>query len=119
LLGYIGYAYVRNVVWLTIIGSVLVGISSITFAQLFAYAREAITRQGIPQSEAPLYMNIFRLLFSLAWTIGPAISAWVMIHTSYRGIFLVCAAFFAQRAAAWASSWPGSMQPSLPWPRMS
>ncbi len=95
LLGYVGYAYVRNVIWLTVIGSVLIGISSITFAQLFAYAREAIGRHGIPQAEAPLYMNIFRLLFSLAWTIGPAISAWVMIHTSYRGIFLVCAAFFA------------------------
>lgn len=92
--GYVGYAYLRNVVALTVVGSVLLGISSITFAQLFAYAREALTRQGIPQAEAPLYMNIFRLLFSLAWTIGPAISAWVLIHTSYEGIFVVCASFF-------------------------
>lgn len=93
-LGYASYAYVRDVVWLTVIGSVALGISSITFAQLFAYAREAIDRHGIPAAEAPLYMNIFRLLFSLAWTIGPAISAWVMIHYSYRGIFLVCSFFF-------------------------
>ena len=63
--GYLGYAYVKNVVLLTLIGSILLGISSITFAQLFAYAREAIARHRIPQSEAPLYMNIFRLLFSL------------------------------------------------------
>ncbi|HET7537521.1 MAG TPA: MFS transporter, partial [Candidatus Didemnitutus sp.] len=61
---------------------------------LFACAREALTRHGIPQSEAPLYMNIFRLLFSLAWTIGPAIAAWVLVHGSYEAIFLVCASFF-------------------------
>jgi len=93
-LGYLGYAYVKNVVALTFIGAILLGISSITFAQLFAYAREAITRQGIPQAEAPLYMNIFRLIFSLAWTIGPAVAAWVMIRSSYEGIFVVCASFF-------------------------
>ena len=93
-LGYLTYAFVLNVVWLTVIGSLLLGISSITFAQLFAHAREALGRYGIPQAEAPLYMNIFRLLFSLAWTIGPAISAWVMIHAKYEGIFLVCASLF-------------------------
>jgi SET family sugar efflux transporter-like MFS transporter len=93
-LGYAGYAYVRNVVWLTVIGSVALGIASISFAQLFAAAREALGRHGIADREAPLYMNIFRLLFSLAWTIGPAISAWVMVHGSYRAIFLVCAGLF-------------------------
>lgn len=94
-LGYTGYAYVRSVLWLTVIGSVALGISSITFAQLFAASREALGRHGIPENEAPLYMNIFRLLFSLAWTIGPAISAWVMVKSSYEGIFLVCAGLFA------------------------
>jgi len=93
-LGYVGYAYVRNVAALTVIGSVALGISSICFAQLFACAREALARHGIPQAEAPLYMNIFRLVFSLSWTIGPAVSAWVLIHTSYEGIFLVCASLF-------------------------
>ncbi len=92
--GYAGYAFVRDVVWLTVIGSLALGVSSITFAQLFAYQREFLTRHGVPDAEAPLYMNIFRLLFSLAWTIGPAIAAWVMIKYSYEGIFLVCAGFF-------------------------
>lgn len=94
-IGYMGYAFVTNVVALTIIGSIALGMSSVTFAQLFAYAREALARHGIPQHEAPLYMNIFRLLFSLAWTIGPAIGAWVMIHASYEGIFTACASLFA------------------------
>lgn len=93
-LGYGGYAYVRSVLWLTVIGSVALGIASISFAQLFAAAREALGRHGIADSEAPLYMNIFRLLFSLAWTIGPAISAWVMVHAAYEGIFLVCSGLF-------------------------
>lgn len=95
IVGYTSYAYVRNVIALTLIGSIALGIASISFAQLFAAAREAIGRHGIPQAQAPLYMNIFRLLFSLAWTIGPAISAWVMVHSSYEGIFLVCAGLFA------------------------
>lgn len=92
--GYTGYAYVRDVVWLTVIGSLALGVSSITFAQLFAYQREFLTRHGVPDREAPFYMNIFRLLFSLAWTIGPAIAAWVMIKYSYEGIFLTCASMF-------------------------
>ena len=39
-------------------------------------------------------MNIYRLVFSLAWTIGPAVAAWVMIRYSFKGTFLICAALF-------------------------
>ena len=92
--GYVGYAYIRDVFWLTVVGSVALGISSITFSQLFAYAREAIDRHGVPEEEAPLYMNIYRLVLSLAWTIGPAVAAWVMIRYSYKGTFLICGSFF-------------------------
>jgi MFS transporter, SET family, sugar efflux transporter len=93
-LGYGGYAYVRNVFWLTVIGSIGIGISSIVFSQVFAYGREALDRHGIPATEAPLYMNIYRLTLSLAWTIGPGLAAWVMVRYAYRGIFLACAALF-------------------------
>jgi SET family sugar efflux transporter-like MFS transporter len=107
--GYASYAYVRSVVWLTIIGSLALGISSITFAQLFAYAREAIARHGVTDKEAPLYINIYRLTFSLAWTIGPAVAAWVMVGYSYKGIFLICGAiFFVLFLIVWA------FVPSLP-----
>ena len=92
--GYAGFAYIRSVVWLTVVGSVALGIASITFSQLFAYAREAIARHGIPDDDAPLYMNIYRLVLSLAWTIGPAVAAWVMIRYSFKGTFLICASFF-------------------------
>jgi SET family sugar efflux transporter-like MFS transporter len=93
-LGYGGYAYVRSVFWLTVIGSVGIGISSIAFSQIFAYGREALTRHGIPDRDAPLYMNIYRLTLSLAWTVGPGIAAWVMVKYSYKGIFLACAGLF-------------------------
>jgi SET family sugar efflux transporter-like MFS transporter len=92
--GYAGYAFIRDVVWLTVVGSVALGVSSVTFSQLFAYARETIDRHGVRTEEAPLYMNIYRLVFSLAWTIGPALAAWVMIRFQYTGIFLICASFF-------------------------
>jgi SET family sugar efflux transporter-like MFS transporter len=94
MVGYAGFAYVRSVLWLMLIGSVALGIASITFSQLFAYGREAIDRHGVPPEEAPLYMNIYRLVFSLAWTIGPAIAAWVMIRYSFKGTFLICAFLF-------------------------
>jgi len=95
ILGYVGYAFVRDVVWITVIGSVILGISSITFSQLFAYSREMLSRSEVSPTETPLYMNVFRLFFSLAWTVGPALASWVMIHYSFRGTFLAAAAVFA------------------------
>jgi len=87
-LGYGGYAFVRDIWLLTLIGSVALGISSITFSQLFAHARESLTRAAIPSNEAPLYMNLFRMFFALAWTVGPAVAAWTLHQYSYRGLFL-------------------------------
>lgn len=93
-LGYVGYAFVRDVAWLTVIGSTVLAVSTITFSQLFAHARELLGRSSVPKSEAPLYMNVFRLFFALAWTIGPAAAAWVMVFHSYRGLFLTAALLF-------------------------
>jgi len=90
-LGYVGYAFVRDVTWLTLIGSFALGIASITFSQLFAHAREALGRSGVSRAEAPLYMNLFRMCFALAWTGGPAVAAATLHLFSYRGLFLVAA----------------------------
>jgi len=92
--GYAAYAIVRDVVWLTVIGSLVLGVSSITFSQLFAHARELIAASDIPPRDTPLYLNVFRLFFALAWTAGPAVAAWVMVKYSYRGMFLVAALVF-------------------------
>ena len=93
-LGYLGYAFVRDVVWLTVIGSTFLAVAAITFSQLFAYAREQLVRSNIPRAELPLYMNVFRLFFALAWTLGPAAASWIMIAFSYEGIFVAAAAVF-------------------------
>ena len=41
-LGYLGYAFTRDVWLLVLIGAVVLGVASITFSQLFAHARELL-----------------------------------------------------------------------------
>ncbi len=93
-LGYGGYAYCRDVIWLTVIGSTLLAVATTTFSQLFAHARELLARSPVPANETPLYMNVFRMFFALSWTIGPALGAWALTAWSYQGIFLLAAATF-------------------------
>jgi SET family sugar efflux transporter-like MFS transporter len=93
-LGYVGYAFVRDVTWLTIIGATALAVSSVTFSQLFAHARELLAQSDVPPADAPLYINVFRLFFALAWTIGPAAASWVMVWYSYRGMFVTAAIIF-------------------------
>lgn len=94
-LGYLGYAFVRDVALLSFIGVFVLGLASVTFSQLFALARDLFNRRGIAPSEIPLYMNVFRLFFALSWTVGPALAAWLMHWAGFRGLFLVASAFFA------------------------
>jgi MFS transporter, SET family, sugar efflux transporter len=93
-IGYLGYGFIRNIACLTVIGSICIGVSTIVFSQIFAYGREALTSHGVPDEEAPLYMNIYRLTLSLAWTVGPGVAGWVMMRYSYEGIFSACASLF-------------------------
>ncbi len=120
---YVGYAFVRDVWWLTAIGCILGGLSSITFSQLFAHARDLLARSSISPRDAPLYMNVFRLFFAVSWTAGPAVAAWVMLRYHYRGMFLVAAlcflAFvliilcFVPSAPPWASGRTATARPPL------
>jgi len=93
-LGYLGYAFVRNPLALTGIGAILLGTSSISFGQVFAYARDTLEESTIEQYEVPFYMNFIRLFFALAWTVGPAIAAHLMTHYSYRVTFCAAASTY-------------------------
>jgi SET family sugar efflux transporter-like MFS transporter len=93
-LGYLGFAFLRDLASLLIVGSLVLGVSAITFSQLFAHAREMILRTSIPKADVPFHTNVFRMFFALAWTVGPAIGAWVMIAFSFRGLFLCAAGTF-------------------------
>jgi SET family sugar efflux transporter-like MFS transporter len=86
-LGYLGYAFTRDIIGLVLIGALVLGVASITFSQLFAHARELLERSEIPAHEAPLYMNAFRMCFALSWTVGPAIAAEMLRRWSFSGLF--------------------------------
>lgn len=105
-LGYLGYAFVRDVRLLTLIGVGLLGLASVIFSQLFACARDLLGQRDVERSELPLYMNVFRLSFALSWTVGPAIGAWVMRVASFRGLYLVASGFFALFVLLVASALP-------------
>jgi len=94
ILGYVGFAYLRTFLPLVLVGAGFLGVASITFSQAFAYAREAIGRSAIPPDESVFYMNAFRMFYALAWTVGPAISSWVMVAFSFRAVFLCAATCF-------------------------
>lgn len=127
-LGYGGYAVLRDPWLLTLDGVLLLGLSSVCFSQLFAHARDELARFNVPPAEVPLYMNVFRLCFALAWTIGPAAASWILGWWSYEGIFGGCAALFVlllvlvvlevparahppEAAAAGAGMWTALRQP--------
>ena len=93
-LGYFGYAFVRNPWWLLLLATVLLGIASLTFSQLFAHARERLERSAASPAETPLYMNAFRMAFAAAWTLGPALAAHTLRTFGFRGLFLGAAGFY-------------------------
>ena len=92
--GYVGYAYLEQAWALTLVGCAALGLSAANFSQLFAHMREELDRPENAHLDAPLIMSVLRVSFSLAWTIGPAIGAYVMSQYGYRGIFLGAALLF-------------------------
>lgn len=94
-LGYGGYAFLRDFGSLVLVGAIFLGTAAVCFGQIFALARDLLNRSDVPQSDIPLYMNVFRLFFALAWTVGPALAAWVMASYSFRGTFLAASGLFA------------------------
>ncbi len=94
ILGYVGYAFVREPWILTVIGCIALGVSTVNFSQVFAHMREEFNRPELAHLDAPYLMSLLRISFSLAWTVGPAIGAWVMNQYGYRGIFLGAAGLY-------------------------
>lgn len=92
-LGYLGYAFSRDVWLLTACGVVFLGLSSVTFGQLFALARDMLERGGVQPNQLPLYMNVVRSFFALAWTVGPALGS-LLVARSFKVAFLAAAGMF-------------------------
>ena len=89
-IAYVGYGLSRDVWLLCVFATVFVGLSSVTFSQLFAYARDTLERGGIEARQIPLYMNLVRLFFALAWTVGPALGS-LLVAQSFLISFLAAA----------------------------
>jgi SET family sugar efflux transporter-like MFS transporter len=78
---------------LTLCGVLFLGLSSVTFGQVFALARDTLEQGSIEPTKIPLYMNVVRLFFALSWTVGPALGAALVAH-SFRIAFLTAASVF-------------------------
>jgi MFS transporter, SET family, sugar efflux transporter len=93
LLGYTGYALIRDPRVLLPIGATLLALAAVCFSQLFAYTRERFTTDiaGVP----PAFLtSVVRVCFSLAWTAGPMVGAIMMVEFGFRGLLLGAAAFY-------------------------
>ncbi|MBH5320325.1 sugar efflux transporter [Paenibacillus sp. GSMTC-2017] len=91
IIGYLGYAFIRDYYILLFIAMFVLGIASSGTPQILAFARESINNSNVSPKETPLFLNIFRMTFSLSWTIGPAIAAIILVHTDFRGTFMIAA----------------------------
>jgi SET family sugar efflux transporter-like MFS transporter len=90
----LGYAFVREPLGLILIGSSLLGLASMNFAQLFAHVREELGRPEHAGADAPFLMGVLRACYALAWMVGPNLGAWIKGRVGYRGLFLTTASFF-------------------------
>lgn len=91
-LGNVGYAFVRDPLLLTAIGSTALALAAMNFAQLFAHVREEIARHE--GADATFLMGVLRACYALAWTVGPNLGAALKGDFGYRGLFLATAGFF-------------------------
>lgn len=104
-IGYLGYAFSRDVWLLTCFGVVFLGLSSVTFGQLFALAGDMLERGGVEPRQLPLYMNVVRSFFALAWTVGPALGS-LLVARSFASAFLAAAGIFVVFTAVVAAFVP-------------
>lgn len=93
-LGYTGYALVRDPRVLVCIGASLLALAAVSFSQLFAHTREKFFAADIPGVPPGFLTSVVRVCFSLAWTAGPSVGAWVMVHHGFRGLFLGAATLY-------------------------
>lgn len=94
MLGYTGYALVRDPRVLMAIGATVLAVGAVSFSQLFAHTRERFYATKIPGVPAGFLMSVVRVCFSLSWTAGPSVGAWMMVQHGFRGLFLGAAALF-------------------------
>jgi SET family sugar efflux transporter-like MFS transporter len=94
MLGYTGYAFLRDPVLLVLTGCTLLALGAVCFSQLFAHTREQFFAAELPGVPPGFLTSVVRVCFSLAWTAGPSVGAWMMVQFGFRGLFLGAASLF-------------------------
>lgn len=94
ILGFAGYALVRNTAALLAIGCSFHAVASICFAQLFSHVRETYQLSGDNSTSSSISMSVVRVTFSFSWTVGPALGATMLLAFGFRGLFLAAALLY-------------------------
>lgn len=102
ILGYAGFAFIRNFYLLAFLAFFLLGTAASTVPQLWAFAREALKQSTVEEKETPFVMNVFRAFFALSWTVGPAVAGWVLYAVGFKGLFLCVSVGYLLAAIALA-----------------
>ncbi len=95
MLGYIGYALIRDARVLIVIGCTLIAVATVCFSQLFAFTREKFGSSNLPGLPPGFLTSVVRVCFSISWTAGPSVGALIMVRYGFLGSFLGAAALFA------------------------
>jgi MFS transporter, SET family, sugar efflux transporter len=93
-LGYTGYAFIRDPRMLLGVGATLLAVASVSFSQLFAHTRERFFFSDVPGVPPGFLTSVVRVCFSLAWTAGPSVGALLMVNFGFRGVFLGAASLY-------------------------
>ena len=88
LIGSILYSFVRDYFALLAIQCMIFGVASAGWPQILAYARDVAEEARIGKENIPFVMNLFRTFFTIAWTIGPVIAGFLLLHVQFSGLFL-------------------------------
>lgn len=94
ILGYTSYALIRDPRILVMIGVTVLALAAVCFSQLFAHTRERFMTTTIPGVPPAFLTSVVRVCFSLAWTAGPTVGAWMHDSYGFRGLFLGAASLF-------------------------
>ncbi len=95
MLGYASYAFLRDPRILLVAGCTLLALAALCFSQLFAYTRERFYDRAIPGIAPGFLLSVVRVCFSVAWTAGPSIGAWMMVKYGFQGLLLGASALYA------------------------
>jgi SET family sugar efflux transporter-like MFS transporter len=93
IIGYLIFAFSRNYYILLITSIFFIGISTASFPQIFAYARETII-SGDDRHQV-LANSLLRSFFSIAWVVGPLIGIIIMGQYNFTRLYSVITIIFA------------------------